>query len=101
MATRVRTIGMPKVSAPYKPPVIESIKPLNGTAGSDVYIQGKNFPGWNAYVYVAGKKIMDVLDISSDTFKVTLPGDLVPGFYEVRVDISHLCRRTFFFEVTS
>lgn len=101
MAKRVRTIGVPNVRAPYKPPVIESIKPLNGTAGSDIYIYGKNFPGWNAYVYAAGKKIMDAHDISSDTFKVTLPGDLVPGFYEVRVDISHLCRRTFFFEVTS
>jgi hypothetical protein len=101
MVQRVRTIGVPGVHAPYKPPVIESIKPLNGAAGSDVYIHGKNFTGWQAYVYVAGRKIMDARNISNNNFVVTLPGDLVPGFHEVRVDISHLCRRTFFFEVTS
>lgn len=101
MAQRVRKVGVPKVGAPYHPPVIESMKPLKGTAGSIIRIFGKNFPGWKAYVYAAGKKILDALDLSRDRFKVTLPGDLLPGFYEIRVDISHLCRQTFFFEVTA
>jgi hypothetical protein len=101
MARRVEKIGVPKVGAPYKPPIIESIKPLSGTAGSIVRILGKNFTGWKAYVYAAGRKIIDAQDISENNFEVTLPGDLVPGFHEIRVDISHLCRQTFFFEVTA
>jgi hypothetical protein len=31
---------------------------------------------------------------------VALPAGLAPGFHQIRVDVAHLCRRTFFFEVT-
>ena len=37
---------------------------------------------------------------NGDAFNVSLPEDLKPGLYEVRVDISRLFRRTFLFEVT-
>lgn len=102
MAQRVRKTGVPKVSAPYNPPIIERIKPISKIAGSFVRIFGKNFTGWQAYVYVNGRKIVDARRLSKeDRFRFKLPTDLQTGFHEVRVDISHLCRRTFFFEVTA
>lgn len=99
MAQRVRRIGTPEVGAPYKPPVIENIAPMKRTAGSRLRVSGKNFEGWKAYVYVKGRKIVDGRKLRRDRFRFDIPEDLLPGFYEVRVDISHLCRRTFFFEV--
>jgi hypothetical protein len=44
--------------------------------------------------------IADGIDLTADTFQVTLPNDLPLGFHEIRVDISHLSRMTLFFEVT-
>ena len=38
--------------------------------------------------------------ITGDTFDVFLPVDLEPGFHEIRVDVSHVFRKTFFFELT-
>lgn len=101
MAERVRTIGYPEVRAPYDPPVLKSIEPINGPAGSDITIHGKNLAGWKAYVTITGRKVLDAANLSADSFQLTLPEDLLPGFYEMQVDISHLCRRTFFFEVTT
>lgn len=100
MAERVQAIGVPDLQSSYTPPVIETIEPLSGTAGSEVCILGKNFTGWKAYVYISGRKIVDGQGLSSDSFTVTLPGDLVQGFHEIQVDISHLSRQTFLFEVT-
>jgi hypothetical protein len=99
MAERVRTIGVPGVGAPYNPPVIERIDPASLTAGSRLHIFGKNFEGWKAYVYLKGRKVVDGRNLKRDRFGFIVPDDLLPGFYELRVDISHLCRRTFFFEV--
>jgi hypothetical protein len=101
MAKRVRQIGKPGVRAPFSPPVLERIEPISGPAGSDITIHGKNLAGWNAYVTIIGRGVPDVPDLEADSFQLTLPSDLLPGFYEIRVDISHLCRRTFFFEVTT
>lgn len=100
MAKRVQKIGIPEIQIPYTPPFIDRINPTSGKAGSKVRIVGENFSGWQAYVYVSGRKIMDGYDLSADRFKIILPADLLPGFHEIRVDISHLYRRTFFYEVT-
>jgi hypothetical protein len=100
MAERVRTIGVPQVEAPYTPPVIERIKPTSKSAGSFVRVFGRNFTGWKAYVYINGRKIVDGRELDSDRIRFKIPADLQPGFYEIKVDISHLCRQTFFFEVT-
>jgi hypothetical protein len=81
--------------------VLERIDPISGPAESDITIHGKNFAGWKAYVTIMGRRIADIPDLEADSFQLTLPADLLPGFYEIRVDISHLCRRTFFFEVTT
>jgi hypothetical protein len=101
MAKRVRQIGKPEVRAPFQPPVLERIDPISGPAESDITIHGKNLAGWRAYVTIMGRRAPDTPDLEADSFQMTLPADLLPGFYEIRVDISHLCRRTFFFEVTT
>lgn len=101
MAKRVTQIGKPEVRAPFEPPVLESIEPISGPAGSTITVYGKNFTGWKAYVTIMRKSVLEALAMTADSFQLTLPADLLPGFYEIRVDISHLCRRTFFFEVTT
>jgi hypothetical protein len=100
MAKRVRQIGKPQIAAPFNPPVVEAIEPASGAAGTDITFQGKNLAGWKAYVSVMGRSLADGQELTEDQFQVTIPGDLSQGFYEIRVDISHLFRRTFFFEVT-
>jgi hypothetical protein len=100
MAQRVRQIGVPAVHAPFKPPVVETIEPVSGPAGTIVTVRGENLSGWKGYVTVMRRLILDGGDITANSFQVTLPTDLPPGFHEIKVDISHLFRRTFFIEVT-
>lgn len=101
MAKRVRKIGRPDVRAPFNPPVVESIEPVSGAAGTEITVRGENLSGWKAYVTVMGRLIIDGTDLTEDRFVMTLPGNLPPGFHEIRIDVSHLYRRTFFFEVTA
>jgi hypothetical protein len=51
-------------------------------------------------VSVLGTTILDGAAISGDSFQAALPATLQPGFYQLRVDVSHLFRRIFNFEVT-
>ncbi|OPY74870.1 MAG: hypothetical protein A4E65_03721 [Syntrophorhabdus sp. PtaU1.Bin153] len=101
MAKRVRQIGKPRVEAPFEPPVVETMEPAGGTAGTVVAFRGTGLAGWKAYVTIMGRMIVNGQDIDENTFQVTLPNDLPAGFHEVRVDISHLFRRTFHFEVAA
>jgi hypothetical protein len=100
LPTRVRQIGVPDVRAPYQPPVVERVEPASGPAGAVVTFSGTNLGGWNAYVFLLRQRILDGAPITGDQFQATLPAGLLPGFYEIRVDVSHLYRRTFVFEVT-
>lgn len=100
MAKRVRHIGPPDVRAPFVPPVVEDMEPVSGSAGTLVTFHGKNLSGWWVYVRVM-REAMAPQELTSDhSFQVALPDDLPPGFHQIRVDISHLFRRIFFFEVT-
>jgi hypothetical protein len=101
MARRVQTIGVPTIVAPFKPPVVESAAPLTGAIGAAVVVTfyGENLSGWKAYVTIMGKIITDGLSLTQDTFQVTIPNDLPAGFLEMRVTISHLFSKLFFFEV--
>jgi len=101
MAQRVHKISVPDVRTPFRPPLVERIDPSSGTAGTTITVHGDNLSGWQAYVTLLGKQILEAQALSGDTFEVTLPVDLPPGFHEIRVDISHLFRRLFFFEVTA
>jgi hypothetical protein len=101
MAPRVRQVGVPDVRAPFEPPVVHHIDPLSGQAGGVISVRGEHLRGWQAYVSVMGRLIMDGQKLAGDMFPVTIPADLPPGFHAIQVDISHLHRRTFFFEVAT
>jgi hypothetical protein len=100
MAKRVRTIGVPDIRAPFHPPVVETLTPQSGTAGTVITFSGEYLTGWRAYVRIMDRIILDGQALTGDSFTVAIPTDLSQGFYEIRVDISHLFRKTFFFEVT-
>lgn len=100
MAKRVRTIGVPDVRAPFRPPVVSGIEPINGAAGAVITFLGEHLTGWRAYATVTGTQVLNGQALTGDTFTMTVPADLPQGFHEIKVDISHLFRRTFFFEVT-
>lgn len=101
MAKRVRQVGVPEVAAPFLPPTVETITPMAASAGATVTISGKNLSGWRAYVSLMRNSLLSGFELSADSFSVTIPAGLAPGFYEMRVDISHLTRKTLFFEVTA
>lgn len=101
MAKRVQQIGTPEVRAPYNPPVVDTMEPATGPASTTITFSGSNLTGWKPYVTIMNQLIEDGDAIAGDAFQITVPDDILPGFHEVRVDISHLFRRTFYFEVTA
>jgi hypothetical protein len=101
MARRVETIGVPEIGAPFAPPCVDEIQPRNAPAGATITFQGRNLAGWKAYVSIMGRAITDGIDCASESFEATIPADLPPGFHEVRIDISSIFRRLFFYEVTA
>lgn len=99
MARRVEQIGVPDVRAPFQPPVVEGLSPASGPVGTEITFQGAYLSGWRGYVAMMDTTVLDGVALDEDSFTITVPADLPPGFHEIRVDISHLFRRTFFFEV--
>lgn len=100
LAPRVRRIGTPEVAAAYLPPVVERIEPGAGPAGTTVTFHGRHLEGRRAWVRLLRQEIAAALEVAGDSFQVTLPGGLQAGFYDLRVDVSNLFRRSFLFEVT-
>ncbi len=100
MAARVRQIGDINVEAPFRPPVVEGIDPVTGNTGTVINFHGRNLSGWKAYVTMMGRLLLNGIELTDDVFSMTVPDDMPPGFHEIRVDISHLFRRLFLFEVT-
>lgn len=101
IANRVRQIGVPGVRQPLNPPVVTGMEPASGIAGAPVTFTGVNLNGWRATVSVADRVVASGVELTGDSFTATVPADLQPGFYDVRVDVSRLFRRSFLFEVTS
>lgn len=100
MGPRVRQIGIPQINAPFRPPVAGRIEPESGPAGTVVTVHGEHLSEWRAYASVMSRPILTAQEITGNSFQLTLPNDLPPGFHEIRIDISHLFRRLFRFEVT-
>ena len=101
MAKRVQKIGIPQINAPFIPPDVEKLDPVSGKAGEVITFYGKNLSGWKAYVTIMRQLIVDGRDLTQNSFDVTIPAELSSGFHEIRVDISKMFRRTFFFEITT
>ena len=100
MAKRVRKIGVPDIRAPFSPPVVNNIEPISGVAGTTITFRGEHLTGWQAYTTMTGTEVLNGQALTGDTFTISVPTSLTEGFHEIRVDISHLFRRAFFFEVT-
>jgi hypothetical protein len=96
---RVRGIGVPGVGM-ARPPVVGRMEPASGPAGTTITFHGQHLDGWNGHVIVHRDRVVDGVPLAGDQFTAVIPGDLPPGMYPVRVDVAHLYRRTFFFEVT-
>lgn len=100
LANRVRRVGVPDVRAPLNPPLVTAMTPAAGPAGATVTFTGEHLSGWRARVLVGDRVVTAGQNLTADTFTATLPADLLPGFYDLRVDVAKLHRRTFLFEVT-
>lgn len=99
MSKRVERTGIPDIRAPFRPPVVEQLTPLRGPAGSQVTVLGQHLAGWNASLSIGSQQVLNSVKLSTDSVTATLPTKLDPGFHEIRIDIAHLHRRVFFFEV--
>jgi hypothetical protein len=97
---RVRRVGVPGVRQPADPPAVDSLAPASGPAGTTMSFSGRHLVGWRGRVVMAGLPALDGVEITADTFTAQVPAGLEPGFYDVQVDVSHLFRRVFLFEVT-
>ncbi len=100
LAQRVTEIGIPQITQPFAPPTVEDMTPQSGPVGSVITFGGSHLTGWLAYIRMFGQIILDGHEVVDNNFDVTIPMDLPPGFHEIRIDISRLNRKTFFFEVT-
>jgi hypothetical protein len=96
---RVLAVGPPGIVRAHHPPVVERLDPTSGPPGSTITFFGRHLDGWSASVRMQRRRILDSAQISGDSFDVELPDQLAHGFHELRVDVAHLFRRTFLFEV--
>ena len=91
---------MPDIRAPFSPPTVTGMTPASGAAGAVLTFTGAHLSGWRGRVLIGSQLVLPGQALAGDTFTATVPADLLPGFYDVRVDVAQLYRRTFLFEVT-
>ncbi|MFJ6079983.1 Pvc16 family protein [Streptomyces sp. NPDC092369] len=99
LAERVRQVGV-DVGAPFDPPAVTAMTPAAGPAGTTLTFTGVHLARWRGRVRIGDRAVLPGQQLTGDTFTAVVPDDLLPGFYEVRVDIASLHRRTFLYEVT-
>jgi hypothetical protein len=99
LAERVRQVGV-DVGAPLDPPSVTAMTPAAGPAGTTLTFTGVHLARWRGRVRIGDRAVLPGQQLTGDTFTAVVPDDLLPGFYEVRVDIASLHRRTFLYEVT-
>jgi hypothetical protein len=100
MANRVRRVGVPDVRAPLNPPAVTGMTPVSGPAGTTLTFSGTHLAGWRASAVLLDQALLQGQPLAGDVFTATVPPGLAAGFYDVRVDVSHLFRRSFLFEIT-
>ncbi|MDH6214281.1 Pvc16 family protein [Streptomyces pseudovenezuelae] len=99
LAKRVRQVGV-DVGAPLDPPAVTAMTPVAGPAGTTLTFTGVHLARWRGRVQIGDRSVLPGQQLTGDTFTAAVPDDLLPGLYEVRVDVASLHRRTFLFEVT-
>jgi len=100
LPNRVRQVGVPDVRAPLNPPAVTGMSPASGPAGTVLTFTGVHLAGWRASVLLVDQALIAGQQLTDDTFTATVPAGVASGFYDVRVDVAHLFRRSFLFEVT-
>jgi hypothetical protein len=100
-AERVRAVGVPSMRQPPGLPVVSSLAPAGVRAGATLTFTGEHLSGWRAAVSIGGRAVLEAPRLTDDTITATVPPDLMPGFYDARVDVAGLFRRTFTMEVTA
>jgi Pvc16 N-terminal domain len=99
LSKRVKQIGNLTIQAPFQVPQITNLSPRQGASGSQLTISGEHFSGWFAYVSLDGESLLEQQPLAADSFTFNLPAEVVLGFHQLQVDISHLVRTTFWVEV--
>ncbi len=98
--SRVRDTAL-TVTAAGGSPVVTGFAPRSGAAGDELEVTGKQLAGWTATVRIGGVRTGDDAPLRHDErFSVTVPATLVPGTYEVEVDVGGLADFRAGFEVT-
>jgi hypothetical protein len=97
---RVRTVGVPGVRQPPNMPQVLQMAPGSGTAGSSVTFTGQHLAGWRVSVLIGDQLVLDTVELTGDSVAAVVPAGLAPGFYDVSIDVAHLSRGMFLFEVT-
>ncbi|MFC8363061.1 DUF4255 domain-containing protein [Streptomyces griseorubiginosus] len=100
LPNRVRRVGVPEVGAPFDLPEVTAMTPAAGPAGTTLTFSGTHLDRRRRRVLVGDRPVAAGGEPTGDTFTAEVPDDLLPGLYEVRVDIARLFRRTFLYEVT-
>jgi hypothetical protein len=80
MPKRVRKVGVPGVDAPFSPPVVSTISPASGPAGTTITFTGENLAGWHATVSAGGNTILAGQPLNSNSFSATMTAGADPGF---------------------
>lgn len=100
LPTRVGSIGV-SAGADYVTPAVDAMTPTSLVAGQDLTFSGRHLAGWNAGVRILGADVVIQQQLTANSFTATVPNSLVPGLYQVRVDVGNVYRTTFLLEVTA
>jgi hypothetical protein len=88
------------VAAADRRPAITHLSPRSGPSGSTIQVRGESLRGWKVTSHIGGAVAVRNLPLFDDTaFELPVP-PLVPGLYELDIDISGLTRFADTFEVT-
>jgi len=94
---RVIEVGLPEIHTPLRLPIITQITPQKAAVGTEITFSGEHLADWQAQVTL-GEHRVSITSLTSDVLTIVLP-EIAPGFYPLQIDIAHLFRRTFWFEV--
>jgi len=97
---RVRRIGVPGIRQPIDRPVVLDLAPRAVAAGGTVVLTGEHLTGWPGSVSMGGLAVLPRAELTGDVVTVTVPATVLPGMYDLRVDVAGMFRRVFTLEVT-
>lgn len=96
---RVARTGL-SVRAGMRRPAVTLMTPPFGPVGTALVFSGADLAGWRATVRVGGKVAIQNQELSDDSaFTTPVPAGLLPGMYEVSVDVAGLDQFSASFEV--